>query len=56
MKTNAPKQITWLISVIVGVLGLLANFGVIPQLAPFSFWMVTFGFVVLALATILEGL
>ena len=56
MKLNAPKNITWWIAVIVGVLGVLGNFVAIPIVSGEAFWFVTVGFVLLALATYLKGL
>jgi len=56
MKLSSPKVITWWIAVIVGVLGILATFVTIPVLSGYAFWLVVIGFVLLALATALEGL
>jgi hypothetical protein len=56
MKTNAPKQVTWIISVVAGALGILGYLAVVPPLAPYAFWLVCAGFVILALASVLEGL
>jgi hypothetical protein len=55
MKLSAPKNITWLIAVILGVLGLLGNF-VDFGISGFSFWLVFLGFAILAVATFIEGL
>lgn len=56
MKLNAPKQITWWIAVVVGVIGLIANFVTIPVLSSLAFWLVFAAFALLALATYFEGL
>ncbi len=60
MGLNAPKFGVWLIAVAVGVIGILLERGVhIPVLseyARYSFWMVTGGFGLLALATLFRGL
>ena len=56
MKLNAPKTITWLIAVIVGVVGILATFVAIPVASGIAFWLVAGAFVLLALATYLKGL
>ena len=55
MKLNAPTQLVWIISVIVGVLGILGTFITIPIVSVYAFWFVAVGFVVLALATFLKG-
>jgi hypothetical protein len=56
MKLSKPKVITWWIAVILGGLGILASILPIPLLAPYAFWMVAAGFVLLALGTALKGL
>lgn len=56
MKLNAPKQITWTIAVVLGVVGLLGQVVPIPQIAGHSFWLVTIGFVLLSLGTMLKDL
>jgi len=58
MKLSAPKNITWWIAVVVGVLGILGSFTNIPFVSDSnnSFWFVAVGFVLLALATLLKGL
>jgi fatty acid desaturase len=56
MKLSKPKNITWWIAVIAGVLGIIANFVKIPFVSTYSFWFVAFGFVLLALATYFKGL
>jgi hypothetical protein len=58
LKTQAPKSITWLISVIVAALGVLIYFRIIsvPVLAPYSFWLVAGAFTLLALGNILKDL
>lgn len=56
MKLSPPKVITWWIAVIVGAIGILASLVTIPVLSGFAFWLVVIGFVLLALATAIEGL
>jgi hypothetical protein len=56
MKLSAPKNVTWWVAVVVGVLGILGSFIAIPLVSNYSFWFVAFGFVLLALATFLKNL
>lgn len=56
MELSAPKQITWWIGVILGVLGILGHFTKLPYVTVYDFWFLAAGFVVLALGTALEGL
>jgi hypothetical protein len=56
MRLSAPKQAVWVIAVILGVLGILGTFVVLPFVTVYSFWLVAAGFVLLALATLLDGM
>lgn len=56
MQLSAPKQLTWIIAVVLGVLGLLGNFITIPVISGLAFWLVFLGFAVLAVATFIDGL
>ncbi len=56
MKLSAPKVITWWIAVVLGALGLLGHSGTVAALSTSSFWLVTAGLVLLALATLLKNL
>ena len=56
MANNAPKNLTWLVAVILGALGIIGHFVVIPVVTPNQYWFVVAGFVILAIATKLKGL
>lgn len=56
MKLTAPSFPIWLIGVVLGALGILGHFVVIPVVTVNQFWFVSAGFVVLAVATLLKGL
>lgn len=57
MKLNAPKQITWWIAVILGILGLIGGLvETLPILGAYGGWFVFAGFALLALGTYFEGL
>jgi hypothetical protein len=56
MKLSAPKNITWWIAVIVGVLGILGSFVSLPFVSANAFWFVAIGFVLLVLATLFKDL
>lgn len=55
MKLSQPKVITFWISVILAVLGLLGEFFV-AGLAPYAFWLVLVGFILLAAGNLIKGL
>ena len=56
MKLNAPKNVTWWIAVIAGVLGILGTFMSLPVVSGIAFWLAAAAFVLLALATYLKNL
>lgn len=56
MNLSAPKNITWWVAVVLGVLGLLGNFVALPVIGGLSFWLLLLGFALLAVATAIEGL
>lgn len=55
MKLNAPKQIVWIIALVLGILGILGYLIPLPVVTGLAFWMVTVGFVLLVLGTALKG-
>ena len=56
MKLNAPKQITWIIALILGALGILGTLVEIPIATEYSFWFLAIGWLLLIIATITKGL
>ena len=56
MKLTPPKQLTFWISVALGVLGLLGKLGVIAALAKYDFWLVFVGLVLLAIALMVKDM
>jgi hypothetical protein len=56
LKLSAPKQVTFWVAVVIGLIGLIAGIVPIPVVSPFAFWVVVLGFVILALGNLLEGL
>ncbi len=56
MQLNAPKQVTWLVSVVLIVAGVLGEFVDITFVSANNFWIVTIGAVLLALAAYLKDL
>ncbi len=56
MKLNAPKQVTFIVALVLAVLGFLGGLITIPVITGLSFWLLVVGFVLLALGNLLEGL
>jgi hypothetical protein len=54
MKLNAPTQVLWLISVILGGLGILSHFVRIQTISPYAFELLAIGFVILVIGTLLK--
>jgi hypothetical protein len=48
---SAPNQITWIIGLICGILGIIGHFVDVPFLTEYSFILLLVGFVALALGT-----
>jgi hypothetical protein len=56
MKISKPKNITWWIAVILGILGVLGQIAKIPLVSQYSFWFVAAGLALLAIACVVKGL
>jgi protein-S-isoprenylcysteine O-methyltransferase Ste14 len=57
MKLSPPRQITWIIALILGVVGILANLTTIPVVtAAIGFWLVVVAWALLLIASITRGL
>lgn len=56
MKLSPPKKVTFIISVVLAVLGLLGSFVTIPFVSAFAFWFVVVGYAVLAASLLVKGM
>jgi uncharacterized membrane protein YgdD (TMEM256/DUF423 family) len=57
MKLSAPKQITWIIALILGVVGILATLVALPVITPaIGFWLIVVGWALLLIAAITRNL
>lgn len=56
MKLTPPTAVVFWISVVLGVLGLLASIGVISALSGYAFWLAFAGFALLTLGLLVKGL
>jgi hypothetical protein len=56
MELSAPKQITWWIALIIGLVGLIAHLVTIPVLSGIAFWLVVVALALLLLATLIADL
>jgi hypothetical protein len=56
MKLNAPKKVVWWIALILAVLGILENVVGLPVIGGAAgFWLVTAGYILLFLSTLIKG-
>lgn len=57
MTLSSPKMITWVIALVLGVIGILANLVALPIVsAGFGFWLLVIGFLLLVVASVVKGL
>ena len=57
MKLSAPKQSTWIIALILGVVGTLATLVTLPVITPaLGFWLAVVGLALLLIAAVARGL
>lgn len=56
MKLNAPKKVVWMISVILGAVGVIGQVAGVSALAPYTFWLVTIALVLLVLGNVVKGM
>ncbi len=56
MRLNAPKSVTWLIALILGIVGLVSVFVAIPFISVHAFWVVLVGLVLLLIGNAVKGL
>jgi hypothetical protein len=56
MKLTPPKNITFWVAIVLGLLGFIGNFTAIRFVSGYAFWFVFVGFALLALGNLLKGL
>lgn len=55
MSLNAPTQLTFIISLVIAIVGVLTGLGLLAFIPLSAFWIVTIAYAVLAAACILKG-
>lgn len=57
MKLSAPRQVTWIIALILGLVGIFANQGILSIVTPvLGFWLLVAGWALLLIAALTKGL
>jgi len=55
MKLNPPKKITFYISLVLALLGLIGYFVAIPFVSAYAFFFVLIGYILLVLGLLIKG-
>lgn len=55
MRLNAPKQIVWIVSVVLAVIGIIGKFTTVAFISANAFWLITVAFIILTASTLLKG-
>ncbi|HUN22840.1 MAG TPA: hypothetical protein PK299_06890 [Anaerolineales bacterium] len=56
MQLSAPKQYTFLVAVILALLGIIGYFApTLPVVGAYHFWLMLVGFIVLAVGNLIDG-
>ena len=56
MKLTPPKNVTWIVALILAILALLGHLGTIAALAKYDFWLALVAAALLLLASLFRGL
>jgi hypothetical protein len=56
MKLTPPKQVTFVIAVLIALLGIVAALIKIPAISSINIWIVAIAFLLLAMANVTKGL
>ncbi len=56
LKLSAPKEVVWIIALILGVVGILGAMGIVAAFGAYAFWLVVAGWALLLIATIMRGM
>lgn len=54
MNPSAPRKITWILGLILGLLGIIGHFTVVQTLTEHSFNLLLVGFILLAIGTTIK--
>jgi hypothetical protein len=53
---SSPNKLTWVIALILGIIGIVAHFVSIPVLTDYNYWLLLAGFIVFAVGTTFKGI
>lgn len=56
MNLSAPKMVTFAVSLVIVLLGIVAALVAIPAISPYALWIIVLGYVVLVVGVLAEGI
>lgn len=56
MKLSSPKQVTWIVALVLALLALVGQVGNVAVLTQYAFWLALAAAALLLLATLVDGL
>jgi len=56
MKLSAPKMVTWIVAVVLGLLSIFVKYVPVPSFLNHYFWFMTAGWLLFAAATVVDAL
>jgi hypothetical protein len=56
MKLSAPKMVTWWVAIVLGLLSLVVRYVPVPPILNHYYLLMAAGWLVLAVATVVDGL
>lgn len=56
MSPSAPKQITWFLGLVLGVLGIVGHYAQVEFLTEHNYLLLLIGFIILAIGTTFRGI
>lgn len=56
MNLSAPTQLVFVISLVLGIVGILGKLAIIPGLITYGFWMIVIAWLLLVLGSVLKGI
>jgi hypothetical protein len=55
MNLSAPKFITWLIALIIAIVGIILYIVIVPGISIYAFWLVVVAVAILLIGTLFKG-
>lgn len=56
MKLSKPREVTFILAVLVAVLAVIGYIANLPTVGPYAFWLLVIAFVILALGNTVRGM